>query len=39
MHAADLRAVAARVALQLVAARRYGRYHVRCGAKRIIARR
>lgn len=38
MHAADLRAVAARVALQLVAACRYGRYHVRCGAKRIIAR-
>lgn len=39
MHAADLRAVAARVALQLVAARRYVRRHVRCGAKRIIARR
>lgn len=38
VHAADLRAVAARVALQLVAARWYGRYHVRCGAKRITAR-
>jgi len=33
VRAADLRALAAGVAFQLVAGRRYGRYRVRCGCK------